>query len=156
MTEQLDRPPTISDTLARMDGAWQHFWNLAQAFPGERLDERLSADWTRKQMLAHIGAWHDHASERLVKFAQRGEVVPLEQDVDVFNMRVARAAEGRTAGEILHSAQDSFRRLYRQVERLSDAELEAHDGWAAAVIAANSYEHYAEHVGDLAQPELEP
>jgi len=45
---------------------------------------------------------------------------------------------------------DSFRKLRREVARLTDDQLVAHDAWAATIIAGNSFGHYEEHLADLA------
>jgi hypothetical protein len=118
--------------------------------PTERLADRIGeGGWTRKQMLAHIAAWHDLTVERLGRFGESGEPAELSEHEDVINARAARAAEGRTTGEVVLAMADSYRRLRRDVSTLSDEQLGAHDGWAAAIIAGNSYEHYAEHLPDL-------
>jgi len=142
-------PNTVAATLERIDAAWREFHAALDAVPRERLDEPLADGWTRKQMLAHISAWHDYASERLARLMQTGEQHSLSEDVDEFNARVARAAAGRTAGEVLDALEGSFRRLQRQVSHLSDRQLASHAGWPAEVIAENTYRHYTEHDADL-------
>ena len=144
------RPTTAPETLERLDEAWRQFRRAVDSVPGEHLDLHLGeGGWTRKQMLAHIAVWHDLTSQRLNSFMQTGQAAVLTDDEDVINARSARAAEGRTAGEIMQHIDDSYRRLYRLIGRLSNAQMEAHDGWAAAVIAGNTYDHYREHRADL-------
>jgi hypothetical protein len=148
--DEVTAPQTITATLERVDRAWAGFWHAAHAFPGERLGERLNEDgWTRKQMLAHVAVWHDLTARRLAEFARTGQRPPLGEHEDVVNARAARSAEGRTVGEILEEMDASFRRLRRQLTYLPDTLLTALDGWAAAVIAGNSYGHYSEHLPDL-------
>jgi hypothetical protein len=143
-------PDTIAATLALMDDAWARFAAAAEAVPASRLTDHLGAEgWTRKQMLAHIGTWHELTFRRLNDFAMTGEHQPLAEEVDAINARAARAAEGVTAGEVLGNMEASYRRLRRLVEGLSDRQLRDHDGWPAAVIAGNTYGHYAEHAADL-------
>ncbi len=141
---------TVSETLARMDEGWATFNRRVTSLPTERLAARIGGDgWTRKQMLAHIGTWHDLTVGRLTKFADSGEPAQLGETEDAINGRAARAAEGRTIGEIVLTMADSYRRLRRAVGMLTDDQLGAHDGWAAAVIAGNSFGHYVEHLPDL-------
>jgi hypothetical protein len=144
-------PLTLAETLARMDEGWAAFHGRVTSLPTEKLELRIGeGQWTRKQMLAHIATWHDLTVERLGRFAESGEPAELAEHEDRVNARAARAAEGRTTGEILLGMTDSYRRLRRQVDVLSDAQLAAHDAWAAFVIAGNSFDHYAEHLPDLA------
>ncbi len=142
--------PTVNEVLARMDEGWAEFSDRVHALPAELLAARLGQDaWTRKQMLAHVAAWHDLTIDRLGAFAETGEPAELDEDVDAINARAARAATGRTTGEILLALSDSYRRLRREVARLSNEQLAAHGSWAATVIAENTDRHYAEHAVDL-------
>ena len=142
--------PTVEDTLARMDAGWAEFHGLVQSMPGERLEARIAeGQWTRKQMLGHVATWHDLTAERLARFVESGEPQALDDEADAINARAARTAQGRATGEIVLGLDDSYRRLRHAVARLIDSQLPAHDGWADAVIAGNTYEHYAEHLPDL-------
>ena len=146
------QPQTLSDMFRLVDDGWRRFLRSASAFPSERMDERLNDGWTRKQMLAHIAAWHDLTHDRLGKLILTGESAPFTDSADAFNARVARQAIGRTAGETLKEMEMTFNRLRRQLGRLTDEQLAAHNGWAAEVIAANTYDHYEEHRTDVHQP----
>ena len=148
MSEQQLRT-TQRELLAQVDEGWHQFQRALAAFPAERLDEPIGEGWTRKQMLAHLAAWHESANERLANFARTGEQQPLTEDDDVFNARVARGAAGRTAGEVRDAVESSFGRLRRQIGHLSDEQLAALDGWPAGVIASNTFAHYRDHLADL-------
>jgi DinB superfamily len=143
--------PAVLETVERMDAGWAGFQRRVQAVPNERLSDRVGGGgWTRKQMLAHITAWHELTVERLGRFLASGEPSSLAEHEDAINARAARAAEGRTTGEVVQGLEDSYRRLRREVLRLTDTQLTAHDGWAAATIAGNTHGHYLEHIPDLA------
>jgi hypothetical protein len=145
-------PPTIREIGDLIDAGWRNFYAAARSFPSEHMDEHLGEEgWTRKQMLAHITAWHDLTNERISHLLATGKPGVLRQETDVINARVARQAVGRTAGEVLKDMELSYNRLRRQVGRLTDDQLAMHDAWAAAVIAGNTYEHYAEHDDDVHQ-----
>jgi len=147
------RPPqTLSEMYKLVDDAWRQFFAAAGAFPSERMDERLNDGWTRKQMLAHIAAWHDLTHDRLGKLIMTGKPAYLNEEVDAINARVARQAIGRTGGEVVKEMEMTFNRLRRQLARLTDEQLSADDGWAAQVIAGNTYGHYEEHWVDVYMP----
>jgi DinB family protein len=140
----------LRETMDRMDDAWAAFRERIHSLPSEQLERPVGGGgWTRKQMLAHIGTWHDLAIERLARYVESGEPIEVSDDEDAINARAARAAAGRPMGEVLLQMEDSYRRLRREIARLSDAQLAAHDDWAAAIIAANTYGHYADHLDDL-------
>jgi hypothetical protein len=137
-------------TIDRMDEAWAIFRERVHKLPTERLEWQVGdGGWTRKQMLAHITAWHDRTGDRLARFIESGEPGDDAEDEDVVNARVARAAVGRTSGEVVLAMEDSYRRLRREVARLTGVQMAAHDDWAATIIAGNTFDHYADHLEDL-------
>jgi hypothetical protein len=143
--------PVVAETLARMDEGWSVFRRRVHSLPSQLLERKLaSGTWTRKQMLAHIGTWHDRTVEALGWLAETGQMPGDPEDTDVINARAARAAIGRTTGEILFGLDDSYLHVRRVIARLTDADLAAHDGWATAMIAGNTYDHYTQHLVDLA------
>ena len=142
--------PLVAETLARMDEGWSAFRKRVHALPGQLLEARIGEGaWTRKQMLAHVGTWHERTIEALAWLLETGEVPTDPEDTDVINARAARAAIGRTTGEIVFAVDDSYLHVHRAVARLTDEQLSAHDGWATAMIAGNTYGHYEEHLADL-------
>ena len=142
--------PLLRRTLARMDEGWEAFHGRVRALPIQELELPTGeGGWTRRQMLGHITVWHELTTDRLARFRESGEPIELAEETDAINARAARAADGRTTGEIVMATGDSFRRLRREVARLDDSRLAAHDGWAAAVIDGNSFGHYEEHLADL-------
>lgn len=142
--------PTTKELLARMDDGWASFSRAVHALPTETLEQKLGEnEWSRKQMLAHLAQWHDLTAERLGAFLDNGEPVEVAGEDDVINARAARAAEGRTTGEVLLTLDESYRHLRREVARLSNEQVAAHEAWAAHVIAGNTYAHYDDHRADL-------
>ena len=143
-------PPTVAELLSRMDAGWTEFRGRMQAMPNERLEEHLGQGaWTRKQMLAHISTWHDLTIDRLGRYMDSGEPPGLDEHEDEINARAARAATGRTTGEIVQGVEDSYRRLHRQVARLTDEQLEAHEWFALSIVVGNTFGHYEQHAADL-------
>ncbi|MDL2335311.1 MAG: hypothetical protein QFC55_04705 [Chloroflexota bacterium] len=148
---------TLRQLVARVDDAFGEFRAAAASYPKEHMDERLGEDlWTRKQMLAHVAAWHDLTAERLIKMSLSGQSVALERDVDKVNANAARVAVGKTAGEVLKDVEATFGRMRRQLVRMTDVQLHADDAWAIHIVASNTYEHYADHIAELAPPEPPP
>ena len=144
-------PPTVAELLSRMDAGWTEFRSMMQSMPNERLEEHLGQGaWTRKQMLAHISTWHDLTIDRLGRYMDSGEPPGLDEHEDEINARAARAATGRTTGEIVQGVEDSYRRLHRQVARLTDEQLEAHEWFALSIVVGNTFGHYEQHAADLA------
>lgn len=148
--DQSSGQPLVAETLARMDDGWSAFRRRVHALPSQLIELRLGGgSWTRKQMLAHVATWHERTVEALAQLTT-GELPGEPDETDAINARAARAAVGRTTGEILFALDDSYRQVHRAVARLTDELLLAHDSWATAMIAGNTYGHYEEHIADLA------
>jgi hypothetical protein len=146
-------PLTMRAMFARVEPAFHEFRNAAYGYPAEHMNDHIGDEgWTRKQMLSHIAAWHDLTTDRLIKMSLTGQPVALDRDQDAINAAAARVALGKTAGEVLKDVEASYARLRRQMLRMTDADLRLGDGWAAERIASNTYDHYAEHMADLAWP----
>jgi hypothetical protein len=150
----LDFPRNVRDTLQLVDQTWAAFRAAALRIPLQRLEDRIGEDgWSRKQMLAHVAAWHDLTADRLVKLINFGELAPLDRDTDQFNAAVARQAVGKTSGEVLKDLDATFNRLRRQIARMTESQLESNDWFAAWVIGGNTYGHYEEHWADISSSE---
>jgi len=153
-SQSRNKPPgTVPELLQLIDAGWTAFRAAVMRFPGERMDERIEEHtWTRKQMLAHVATWHDLTHSRLGRLMAAGKPAELRDETDAINAQAARQAVGKTAGEIVTDMEASFDKLRRQVARLSDEQLASGDGWAAQIIADNTYDHYDEHMADLETP----
>lgn len=146
-------PLTMREMFARVEPAFHEFRDAAYGYPAEHMNDRIGDEgWTRKQMLSHICAWHDLTTDRLLKMATTAQPVPLDRAEDAINNAAARIAIGKSVGEVLKDVEASYARLRRQMLRMTDVDLRLGDGWAAHVIAGNTYHHYAEHMADLAPP----
>jgi hypothetical protein len=150
-------PLTMREMFARVEPAYQAFRDAAYRYPAEHMNDRIGDEgWTRKQMLAHIAAWHDLTTDRLIKAGMTGQPVMLDREPDQINAAAARVAIGKTAGEVLKDVEATYARLRRQMLRMTDADLRLGEGWAAERIAGNTYDHYQEHMPDLVPPAALP
>ena len=143
-------PQTVRELLERMDAGWADFRERVHAAPNELIERHIEEGaWTRKQMLAHIATWHEITADRLSQFRDSGAPADFEDQEDAINARAARAATGRTTGEVIQSIEDTYRRLRREVGQLTDEQIANNDGWAVAIVRGNTFGHYEEHLPDL-------
>jgi hypothetical protein len=141
---------TSAEILALVDASWSTFRDGVERARGAGFDGTTEAGWTVRGMLAHICAWHDASAYRLHRFAATGQPQPkVEPDDDTFNARVASESADRSDDEILDALHGSFRRLRDAIATLPPGSLQVDGGWAEAVIAGNTYEHYEEHLAEL-------
>lgn len=114
----------------------------------EAYERPTASGWTVGAMLAHIAAWHEATAYRLHRFGATGHPQPkVVEDDEAFNAQVAVETAGRHAELIRADVHASFERLRAAVLAL-DPELDP-KGWVEAVVAGNTYEHYAEHREEL-------
>ncbi len=115
-------------------------------------------DWTRKDVLAHVGWWSDH-SARVVNALRAGEV-PYEQDpdfdIDVQNRKILEESRDRDLSEVRAFEAAAFERLVAAVQAASDEDLFNADRFTwlgeetlATAVAWDSTRHYPEHVAHL-------
>jgi hypothetical protein len=114
--------------------------------------------WTRKDVLAHVAWWHDHSAGVIETLRAGG--VPYDAstwDVDGWNARTLAQSRDREAADVRAAEAASFARLVAAVGAATPEELFAPDHFAwmegrvlGDTVAADSFEHYPEHLPHLA------
>jgi len=136
------------DLVFRVDEAWRPFAADMARLSHEAYERPTASGWTVGALLAHICAWHEATAYRLHRFGATGHPQPkVVEDDEAFNAQVAAETAGRHAELIRADVHASFERLRVAVLAL-DPELDP-KGWVEAVVAGNTYEHYAEHHDEL-------
>ena len=113
------------------------------------LDATTSTGWTFKDLVAHVTAWSDLTIQRLARYRETGEMQGSGGEADDINAAVVARTKGRDAREILKELDASTDTLFAEIEKLEDKQLHANDDWAIAVVAGNTYGHFAEHHTEL-------
>jgi hypothetical protein len=136
--------------LARIVNAgWINFRLALMSLGESGLDAKTRVGWTFKGMAAHCAGWEALTVDRLKHLRETGEQSSSGVDTDGFNARLANEAGLRTAAEVLKDLDDAHTRMVAEIEKLTPDQLKAHDGWAIAIVAGNSYGHYGEHHAEL-------
>jgi len=113
------------------------------------LDAKTSTGWTFKDLVAHVTAWSDLTIQRLARYRETGEMQGSGGEADDINAAVVARTKGRDAREILKELDASTDTLFAEIEKLDDKQLHENDDWAIAVVAGNTYGHFAEHHTEL-------
>jgi hypothetical protein len=120
----------------------------AIGIPG--LEGKTSTGWTYKDLAAHAAAWEDRTATRLRTFRERGmEALSAVDDTDEFNAAVVERTRGRSGAEVQRELDAAHRRIVDEIQKLTPEQIHANDDWVVAVIAGNTYGHYAEHFDEL-------
>ena len=137
------------DLLALVQGAWINFRLGLRSLGLPGLEDKTSTGWTYKDLAAHAAAWEDRTVTRLRTLRQTGEKPAGADDADEFNAAVVERTRGRDAREVSDELDASHARIVEEIGKLSPEQIHAHDDWAIAVIAGNTYGHYAEHLDEI-------
>jgi len=116
--------------------------------------------WTRKDVLAHVAWWSEH-SAGIVEALLAGREPYVRDgspfDIDVHNARVLAESRARSLEEVRQGEADAYRRVVAAVEAAGEADLFEPGRFAwlggeplARAVAADTSEHYAEHLPHLA------
>jgi hypothetical protein len=137
------------DVARVVNAGWINF-RLALMSLGEAgLEAKTRVGWTFKGMAAHCAGWEKLTVDRLRTLRETGEQSSSGLDTDEFNARLASEADSKTAAEVLRDLDAAHTKMVEEIEKLTPEQLRAHDGWALAIIAGNSYGHYGEHHAEL-------
>lgn len=133
------------EMLERIDRSWPEFWAKVEQLPDTAFGTTTASGWTVRAMLAHVAAWQDETTHRLYRFLATGNPQPVpDDDEDRYNARVAAETADRTPSDVRRALRRSFERLRQAISELNIPLPE--DDWVGAVVAGNSWGHYAEHV----------
>ena len=146
----LDASIKTGTELAQIaEGAWVPFRLAVLSLGLSGLDATTASGWTFKDLVAHVSAWAELTRVRLVRFRETGDTRGTAGDTDEFNAAVVERTKGRDAREILDELDASMERLFEEITMLDGKQLHGNEGWATAIVAGNTYGHFAEHHVEL-------
>lgn len=151
-------PGTSKELLDRVDEGWRGFREAVRNVGRAKLDEQTGGGWTYHDLVAHVAGWHDLTARRLRVFRTEGRfpgynegvggVAPFK-DVDEFNARIVSSHRLVGPEALTDELDTTFRALRTEIAGLSETQVHANAGWAIAIVAGNTYGHYAEHAKEL-------
>jgi hypothetical protein len=128
------------------------------SLPESALLDRVDDEWTRKDVIAHIGAW-EHRLVDLLERLRRGEWPEDEVETDERNARMFENDRDRPLWDVLRRETADWDRFVATVEGMTDEELfdPTAFGWTQGDpfvdwVTANASEHIDEHLDQLTRP----
>jgi mycothiol maleylpyruvate isomerase-like protein/DinB family protein len=142
---------TSDDLFGLVQTNWIGFRGPIVAIGLAGLEEKTSTGWTYKDVAAHAAAWEYRTASRLRTFRESGEAkrYPGVDDTDEFNAAVVERTRGRAASDVLREFDDAHERLVAEIHKLTPEQIRENDDWVVAVVAGNTYGHYAEHFDEV-------
>jgi len=114
------------------------------------LEEKTSTGWTYKDLVAHAAAWEDRTAARVREFRESGgQTYPAVDDTDAFNAAVVERTRGRDGTGVIRELDAAHARILEEIQKLSPEQMHANEDWVTAVVAGNTYGHYAEHFDEV-------
>ena len=140
---------TAKDLAMTVNAGWINFRLALMSLGTAGLDATTRAGWTYKALAQHVTGWEDLTVTRLARLREGGEFATSGVETDAFNAEMAERARDRSAGDVLAELDAAHTRLVAEIEKLTPEQIRANDEWAIAVVAGNSYGHYAEHHAEV-------
>ena len=140
---------TGTELAQAAERAWVPFRLAITSLGLDGLEATTPSGWTFKDLVAHVTAWSDLTINRLAQYAKTGEPVSSGREADDINAEVVERTKGRDAREILKELDASIGRLFEDITKLDSKQLHQNDDWAIAIVAGNTYGHFAEHHVEL-------
>ena len=104
----------------------------------------VNGDWTPKDTMAHIAAWHAQTTDRFETLRTTGKLERVP-DVNTFNAENYERCKDASLHDV-RAMFESSRHRFREEIALLDEPLTERLG---QIIAANGHEHYEEHIPQL-------
>jgi hypothetical protein len=136
----------LADIASR---AWISFRLAVLSLGLSALETPTTTGWTYKDLVAHVAAWFDLTIDRLAQFRATGETKGPGGEADDINAAVVARTRGRDVREILDGLDASMAKVLDEIKKLSDEQIHAKDDWVIAIVAGNTYGHFAEHHVEL-------
>lgn len=130
---------------------------LAPLNAGQMTTPMLPGGWSVKDALAHLTVWHRRALDLIAPLEPPrvpdipASGIPADQ-IDEFNGRFYAEHKDQPLPEALAAFRASYRQLLETVQRLPEADLLKSLGDDTSlwhIIAANTYDHYPEHLSAI-------
>ena len=139
-----------ADLLGVVQTSWTAFRLAIGAVGLPSLEEKTSTGWTYKDLVAHAAAWEDRTAARLRTFRESGATTyPGVDDTDEFNAAVVERTRGREGREVIGELDAAHARILGEIGKLTSEQIHANDDWVIAVVAGNTYGHYADHLDEI-------
>lgn len=152
---------TAAEVMAKVERGWHELDNLARGLDDEGLSLHRAPDgWAVKDHLVHVGAWEHWL---LALFEHRDKLAAMgaegsQRDIDSVNDAVYRSHRDDAAPDALAYFRDAHSRLLAVLKQQStedferpykaffDPGAETDEQPVLVAVAANTYDHYTEHV----------
>jgi hypothetical protein len=154
----MDNVVTRADFLEALRSTRSEWDDMLAEVPRELMEEpSVEGDWSIKDIMAHV-AWHEREMVEMLRTrALAGSSHLWGLPLDERNKAIYEENSERSLDDVISESGRVFRQLLREVEALSDVDLndpgqfsEMPAEWLPwKIIAENSFEHYPDHAASI-------
>jgi len=149
----------LTDSRTALEAAFAGLSDVQLQQPGASGAGDRPGSWTVRDVLAHCAAWEAEVVTGLAKLkrgSKPGKTQYSDAEIQAFNERVYRANQKRPLENVLGDFRSVRQQLLRQLEGLSEAELNAPRPWLdnenlTDWLMAWLVHHEAEHAAQIAE-----
>ena len=133
----------LVEDRAALEALWQPLDEAAMlAVPGPQ------ADWSVKDLIAHITWWESYALLQLPAALERQGGPLTREQTDLINAGVYEQFAHMPLPDVLEAFAESFTQLEAAITPLTDEEI--NNGYVLFLLIGNTFGHYGDHYADLA------
>ncbi len=156
MEEQMNRTIMLEKDAA----AYAELENILNSLDEAQLTTAgVNGDWSIKDILVHLTAWHTHLLNLIDGVVNKHEPVLMQDEnmgIDEVNAAFFEEGKARPLEEALKGFRDTHAQVIEQLQQISDENLNTppwsdstHPLWE--YFAGNTYGHYEEHLEPIRQ-----
>jgi hypothetical protein len=157
MTKQIDKDQLLNEMRANFAALEDLLAPLDQT---QMTTEGIITNWSIKDILAHIAAWH-HRLLAWLHAAIQNEAPTISgpdsvEEMDMLNAQFYKENKSRPLDEVLTDFRTTHQQIMDIVQAMPEDDLTNPDRFAWAkgeplwhVIAGDTYEHYQEHIKQI-------
>ena len=139
---------TAEAIIDRIERGYADVVRLYRSVPVTKIGEaNLSNGWSVKDMLAHLAAWEWRCASLLMESHTSNVPLKVEPDVEALNQEFYRERKEWDWEEVEHDFRAAHRALLEAIQSLPPDRLSSN--FIQEAIAAETWEHYAEHLAEL-------
>jgi hypothetical protein len=140
---------TRQQLLKKLDAAWTA---LKESYAGlsdsQMIEPGVTADWSVKDILAHVTAWEEEALKYLPLIIEGGKP-PLYKTyggLDAFNAQKTEQKRALPLSEVLKQLEETHRRLIGYIQSVPEEQF-ARETHFRHRLRLDTYSHYPLHAG---------
>ena len=133
-----------NELLKMEEERWNEMCSLLDRVPDWE-KPGVADEWSAKDLLGHVAAWHACTMDRLEQFRTKGEMSKAPPDIDAFNAVTCEQNKDLSLHDVKVIAGASRHRFREELAMLKDEDAEKLE----RVIYGNAHGHYEEHIPQI-------